>query len=862
MSWVMTFIEQERSWYDCEESAVVDNVSLEKINNLNFTPKPNIKRKTYREDERDEWEAEQMKRNLSVSTESSIIEPDRPMEYLIFHREKPLFAKKLNLKEISNLHFQEISTCKDTTSDIAVMSRKGSKVIRELREQKQKIRLDDSVSSSKSSMNFSQTALKKTENFKHNSHMASSLLPFSSLDANKIKKQRQFLPAFFVRDQILKAIRENQVVIIIGETGSGKTTQITQFLLEDGFASHGMIIGCTQPRRVAAMSVAKRVSEEMNSKLGDLVGYAIRFEDCTSSNTKIKYMTDGVLLREALRDSELEKYSSIIIDEAHERSLQTDILLGLIKQILKKRNDIRIIVTSATMNAEKFSEFFGSARVFHIPGKTYPVEVIYNKTSCDDYVDFSVRQTLTIHQSHPIGDILIFMTGQEDIEGTCEILSNRCNQIDSSSSLLILPIYSQLPSDLQAKIFEKAPEGSRKCIIATNIAETSLTVDGIIYVVDTGLCKLKVYNSRIGMDVLQISPISQAAADQRRGRAGRTSPGICYRIYTESTFKNDLFRNNIPEIQRTNLCNVVLLLKSLNISDIFLFPFIDPPPFENIASSMYHLWMLGALDTFGNLTSNGNQMIGFPLDPPLARMLVAANSFGCIKEIVTIVSMLSVPGIFQRSKKKDEETDPNREKFMIPQSDHLTLLNIFEQWEKNKSESWSIKNFIQQRSMEKVFDIRRQLLDILESDSVKISSAGLDWELVKKCLTIAYVFKVAKIKGFGEYVDLRTGMSCFLHPSSSLYGFGQMPEYVVYHELVLTSKEYMQCVTAIEPMWLAESCPSFYSIRIVGNSNFTHKPVLQAIVEPRLEEEKSLIETKTSNQSKKLKKLFKKSFGI
>jgi pre-mRNA-splicing factor ATP-dependent RNA helicase DHX38/PRP16 len=353
----------------------------------------------------------------------------------------------------------------------------------------------------------------------------------------------------------------------------GKTTQLTQYLHEAGFTDFGMV-GCTQPRRVAAMSVAKRVSEEMGVELGDEVGYAIRFEDLTSSKTVIKYMTDGVLLRESLREPDLDQYAALVMDEAHERSLHTDVLFGTLKKVVARRRDLKLIVTSATLNAERFSSFFGGVPVFHIPGRTFHVEKYYAKMPVEDYVDAAVKQVLTIHLSNPPGDILVFMTGQEDIEATCQVIAERVATLDGVPPLLLLPMYSQLPADLQAKIFEGAQNGTRKCIVSTNIAETSLTVDGIKYVIDCGYCKLKVYNPRIGMDALQMTPESQANANQRAGRAGRTGPGYCYRLFTERQYVSELLVNQIPEIQRTNLGNVVLLLKSLGVDNLLAFDFM------------------------------------------------------------------------------------------------------------------------------------------------------------------------------------------------------------------------------------------------------------------------------------------------
>lgn len=288
------------------------------------------------------------------------------------------------------------------------------------------------------------------------------------------------------------------------------------------------------------------------------------------------------------------------------------------------------------MDSTKFATFFGNVPTYTIPGRTFPVDTLFSKNSCEDYVDSAVKQALQIHLQPTIGDMLIFMPGQEDIEVTCEVLAERLGEIDAAPQLEILPIYSQLPSDLQAKIFQKSADGLRKCVVATNIAETSLTVDGIIYVIDSGYCKLKVYNPRIGMDALQIYPISQANANQRSGRAGRTGPGQAFRLYTERQYKDELLALTVPEIQRTNLANTVLLLKSLGVVDLLQFHFMDPPPQDNILNSLYQLWILGALDHTGGLTPLGRQMAEFPLDPPQCQMLIVSSKMGCSAEILII----------------------------------------------------------------------------------------------------------------------------------------------------------------------------------------------------------------------------------
>lgn len=512
-------------------------------------------------------------------------------------------------------------------------------------------------------------------------------------------------------------------------------------------------------------------------------------------------MTDGVLLRESLVQQDLDKYSCIIMDEAHERALNTDVLMGLLKKILARRRDLKLIVTSATMNSERFSRFFGGAPEFVIPGRTFPVDIHFSRTPCEDYVDSAVKQILAIHVSQGPGDILVFMTGQEDIEATCELVDERLKLLNDPPKLRILPIYSQMPAEQQAKIFERAPPGVRKVVVATNIAETSLTVDGVMYVVDSGFSKLKVYNPRMGMDTLQITPISQANANQRSGRAGRTGPGKAYRLYTEMAYKNEFYLQTIPEIQRTSLSNTVLLLKSLGVKDLLDFDFMDPPPQETITTSLFELWSLGALDNLGNLTLLGRRMTPFPMDPPLAKLIItAAEEYGCSEEILTIVSMLSVPNVFYRPKERQEESDAAREKFFVPESDHLTLLHVYTQWKSNGySDAWCSRHFLQAKALRRAKEVREQLQDIMTVQKMPLISCGTDWDVIRKCICSGFYHQAARVKGIGEFINLRTSVSMQLHPTSALYGLGYVPEYVVYHELILTSKEYMSTVTAVDP---------------------------------------------------------------
>ncbi|EPX75102.1 ATP-dependent RNA helicase Prp16 [Schizosaccharomyces octosporus yFS286] len=770
------------------------------------------------------WEKNRMVTSGIAATpglESDFSASEERRVHLLVHELRPHFLDGVNF----TLRQQEITSVRDPQSDLAINARRGSGVVRERREfrERQKAATAATTLAGTSLGNVmgvketSEEAVNKEQN-RMPSTVAGKLGPKkepieNSARTKTYKEQREMLPAFAVREQLLSVIRDNQVLIVVGETGSGKTTQLAQFLYEDGYYTNGMI-GCTQPRRVAAMSVAKRVSEEMGVDLGSLVGYSIRFEDVTGPDTMIKYMTDGVLLRESLVQNNLERYSVIIMDEAHERSLNTDILMGLLKKIISVRRDLKLIVTSATMNSQRFSDFFGGAPQFTIPGRTYPVDVMFSKIPCTDYVEAAVRQALQIHLSQPAGDILIFMTGQEDIEATCEIMADRLNQLDDAPRLSILPIYSQMPADLQAKIFESAESGVRKVVVATNIAETSLTVHGISYVVDSGYCKLKMYNAKMGIDTLQITPISQANANQRSGRAGRTGPGLAYRLYTELAYIREMFQTTLPEIQRTNLSHTVLLLKSLGIKNILHFEFMDPPPVKTLMASLYELWTLGALDNYGELTEIGRKMSLFPMDPSLSKLIIMGEDYHCTEEVITIVSMLSVPSVFYRPKERAEESDAAREKFNVPESDHLTLLNVYLQWRRNGcSDTWCSKHFLHGRILKRASDVRQQLVEIMSTQKIPIKSAGSEWDIIRKVLCSSYFHQAATAKGIGEYTHLRSGMPCHLHVTSSLYGLGYLPDYVVYHELVLTSKEYMNVVTSVDPHWLAEFGGVYYSLK-------------------------------------------------
>ncbi|XP_071783317.2 ATP-dependent RNA helicase DHX8-like isoform X1 [Centroberyx gerrardi] len=626
-----------------------------------------------------------------------------------------------------------------------------------------------------------------------------------------ILEQRESLPIFKLKEQLIQAVHDNQILIVVGETGSGKTTQITQYLAEAGYTTRGKI-GCTQPRRVAAMSVAKRVSEEYGCCLGQEVGYTIRFEDCTSTETVIKYMTHGMLQRECLLDPDMSQYSLIMLDEAHERTIHTDVLFGLLKKTIQKRKDMKLIVSSATLDAVKFSQYFFEAPIFTIPGRTFPVEILYTKEPETDYLDASLITVMQIHLTEPPGDVLVFLTGQEEIDTSCEILYERMKSLGPDvPELIILPVYSALPSEMQTRIFDPAPPGSRKVIIATNIAETSLTIDGIYYVVDPGFVKQIVYNSKTGIDQLVVTPISQAQAKQRSGRAGRTGPGKCYRLYTERAYRDEMLTTNVPEIQRTNLASTVLSLKAMGINDLLAFDFMDAPPMETLIIAMEQLYTLGALDDEGLLTRLGRRMAEFPLEPMLCKMLIMSVHLSCSEEMLTIVSMLSVQNIFYRPKDKQAQADQKKAKFFQLEGDHLTLLAVYNSWKNNKfSNPWCFENFIQARSLKRAQDIRKQMLSIMDRHKLDVVSCGKAAMRVQKAICSGYFRNAARKHPQDGYRTLIDQQVVYLHPSSTL--FNRQPEWLVYHELVLTTKEYMREVTTIDPRWLVEFAPAFYRV--------------------------------------------------
>ncbi|XP_047090439.1 probable pre-mRNA-splicing factor ATP-dependent RNA helicase DEAH3 isoform X3 [Lolium rigidum] len=638
----------------------------------------------------------------------------------------------------------------------------------------------------------------------------------------EILEKRRTLPVWQQKDDFLRVLRDNQTLILVGETGSGKTTQIPQFVLEAEGLSTRSMVACTQPRRVAAMSVSRRVAEEMDVTIGEEVGYSIRFEDCSSNKTVLKYLTDGMLLREAMADPLLERYKVIVLDEAHERTLATDVLFGLLKEVLKNRPDLKLVVMSATLEAEKFQGYFSSAPLMKVPGRLHPVEIFYTQEPERDYLEAAIRTVVQIHMCEPAGDILVFLTGEEEIEDACRKINKEVNNMgDQVGPVKVVPLYSTLPPAMQQKIFDAAPpplrEGGpagRKIVVSTNIAETSLTIDAIVYVIDPGFSKQKVYNPRIRVESLLVSPISKASAHQRADRAGRTQPGKCFRLYTEKSFSGDLQEQTYPEILRSNLANTVLTLKKLGIDDLVHFDFMDPPAPETLMRALEVLNYLGALDDEGNLTPLGEMMSEFPLDPQMSKMLVISPKYNCSNEILSVSAMLSVPNCFLRPREAQKAADEAKARFGHIDGDHLTLLNVYHAYKQNNEDpTWCYENFVNARAMKSADNVRQQLVRIMTRFNLKMCSTDFNsreyYVNIRKAMLSGYFMQVAHLERTGHYLTVKDNQVVHLHPSNCM---DHKPEWVIYNEYVLTTRNFIRTVTDIRGEWLVDIAPQYYDL--------------------------------------------------
>ncbi|XP_077503102.1 DEAH-box helicase 15 [Amblyomma americanum] len=647
-------------------------------------------------------------------------------------------------------------------------------------------------------------------------------LPYSSRYYELFRK-RIALPVWEYREKFFEYLSTHQILVLVGETGSGKTTQIPQWcveLLRQKGGRRG--VACTQPRRVAAMSVAARVAEEMDVAIGQEVGYSIRFEDCSSPKTLLKYMTDGMLLREAMSDPLLEAYGVVLLDEAHERTLATDILMGVLKQVVTQRPDLKIVVMSATLDAGKFQNYFDNAPLMNVPGRTHPVEIFYTPEPERDYLEAAIRTVIQIHMCEEIeGDILLFLTGQEEIEEACKRLKREIDNLGPEvGEMKCIPLYSSLPPNLQQRIFEPPPPAKangaigRKVVVSTNIAETSLTIDGVVFVIDPGFAKQKVYNPRIRVESLLVSPISKASSQQRAGRAGRTRPGKCFRLYTEKAYKTEMQDQTYPEILRSNLGSVVLQLKKLGIDDLVHFDFMDPPAPETLMRALELLNYLQALDDNGELTELGSIMAEFPLDPQLAKMLITSCEYNCSNEALSITAMLSVPQCFVRPNEAKKAADESKMRFAHIDGDHLTLLNVYHAFKQNHEDTqWCYDNFINYRSMKSADNVRQQLSRIMDRFNLRRTSTEFtskDYYInIRKTLVSGFFMQVAHLERTGHYLTIKDNQVVQLHPSTCL---DHKPEWVVYNEFVLTTKNYIRTVTDIKPEWLIKIAPNYYDM--------------------------------------------------
>ncbi|XP_027105456.1 probable pre-mRNA-splicing factor ATP-dependent RNA helicase DEAH9 isoform X1 [Coffea arabica] len=652
-----------------------------------------------------------------------------------------------------------------------------------------------------------------------------------------VEKQRQRLPVYKYRTAILYLVETHATAIIVGETGSGKTTQIPQFLKEAGWAEGGRIIACTQPRRLAVQSVASRVAEEMGVKLGEEVGYTIRFEDVTNTDlTKIKFLTDGVLLREMMDDPLLSKYSVIMVDEAHERSLSTDILLGLLKKIQRRRPELRLIISSATIEAKKISSFFSPSKrrqalltedhgpnaepaILSVEGRGFNVEIFYVEDPVPDYLQAAVSTVLSIHDQEAMGDILVFLTGQDDIDAAVQLLSEESRN-GQNQGLIILPLYSGLPRAEQDLVFSPTPRGKRKVVVSTNIAETSLTLEvirwqkkGIVYVVDSGFSKQRFYNPITDIESLIVAPISKASARQRAGRAGRVRPGKCYRLYTEEYFLKEMSAEGIPEIQRSNLVSSVIQLKALGIDNILGFDWLASPSSEAMIRALEVLYSLGVLDSDAKLTSpDGFQVAEIPLDPMISKTILASNQYGCSEEVITIAALLSMQSIWISARGTEKELDEVKLRFAAAEGDHVTFLNVYKGFiQSNKSSKWCHKNFINYNAMKKALEVREQLRRIAQRLGIVLKSCEGDIQVVRKAIAAGFFANACRLEPYsynGMYKTVRTSQEVYVHPSSVLFRVN--PKWVIYNSLVSTDRQYMRNVISIDPSWLREAAPHFY----------------------------------------------------
>ena len=688
-----------------------------------------------------------------------------------------------------------------------------------------------------------------------------------------MKTQILHLPIYKNKQELINLIKspEINVIVIMGETGCGKTTQVPKILYENCPLDNKMIC-ITQPRRIAAISISERVAEELDTKIGDIVGYSVRFKEKMSKKTKIKFVTDGMLVRECILDKNLEKYKYIILDEIHERSIHTDILMMICKDLLinKKRNDLKLIIMSATLDPKKYMEYFNTNALIKVQGRKFPIKVYNiaeekeennsininnpnkNKNIEGDYYDLISKYIdrclncilqiiLSPKEEDKTGDILVFLPGQEDIEDLHELLKSKkediITQIPNGSNIefKVLPLFGSLPSNQQLKIFRplknKYGKTIRKIILATNIAETSLTIKNIKYIIDSGFFKMRKFFPKLNIDTLKVTKISKNSALQRAGRAGRESAGICYRLYTQEEYKNFVEQTE-PEILRINLRNISLQLFSLGYTNFEEINFIDKPPMDNFNNAFEDLISYGALDKENkHITPLGKKMAILPMDPIYSLILINAlnNQYRDVfEDIVSIISVLQSDNIFYNPNNLREKIEKIREKYLDPISDHLSLRNIFSEYKKaNNKEKFCKENFLNDKALAKSMEIFKQLKSYLEKiymDDFSKKEINIQMEekieeidnylnklknndinenkneLIINCLLSGYFNNIAKYSNDNFFETIKGNQLCKVHPTSVLIRkpkLGKQYGYLIFNEMIITSKKYLKCCTLI-----------------------------------------------------------------
>ncbi|VDM39709.1 unnamed protein product [Toxocara canis] len=658
--------------------------------------------------------------------------------------------------------------------------------------------------------------------------------PYISLS---IQQQRSRLPIFKNRNHILYLLEKYRALIIVGETGCGKSTQVPQYLMEAGWAADGRKIGITEPRRIAVVTLANRVAEERMTPLGEDVGYVVRFDDMTDEKTKIKYMTDGIILRELMSDPLLTQYSIIMVDEAHERSVNTDLVLGLLRKIMLVRNDLRVIVSSATLDAILFRDFLelndtndrskDTATIISVEGHMHPVTIYYTKSGVPNYVQKTVETVIELHKNEPVGDILAFLTGQDEVEMACRQLIDAARQLKNVDKLWVVPMYGALPAREQLKAFDSTPYRTRKVVVATNIAEASVTIAGVAYVIDCGFVKMRALNTDNGIESLVTLPVSQAAANQRAGRAGRLRPGKCYRLYPQKEF-DKLMESTVPEMQRCNMAPVILQLKALGIHNVLRFNYISRPPSFAMIEGLQLLYALGALSKDGVLTSPiGVQMAEFPLPPMHSKTLLCSGllkieavyrgEMGCSEEMAAIIAMLQIQDVFVFPSGNRHKAEVMKRKFSVEEGDHLTLLNVFTNFLNNdRSKQWCNTHFVNYRGLCRAVSIRDQMLRLLRCYDVPIVSCRNDSaasSIIRRCIVKGFFSQAAQYHFTGDYVTVREEYHFKVYKGSAIMYAKEFPKWVVFSEVLQDS---IRDVSVIEPEWLYQLAPEYYEFGTVS----------------------------------------------